>query len=133
MKISPKQYAQALYEAIKDGDKKQAEKAIKKFAKILHTNNDVSKISAIIGFFSEMWNKKEGIIEAEITSAREISHETMQLLNDYLAKKTKSEKIVVKNKIDKNILGGVVIKYNDKVIDGSLKTVVRDLKNKIIK
>ena len=36
-------------------------------------------------------------------------------------------------KIDKNILGGVIIRYGDKVVDGSLKTQLEDLKEKLIK
>ena len=39
----------------------------------------------------------------------------------------------MKEKQNKNILGGVILKYGDKILDGSLKTKLNSLKEELKK
>ena len=66
-------------------------------------------------------------------SARELNKETIKLLKSYVIKLSGAKEVVVDEQVDKNILGGVVIKYGDKVIDGSLKAQLEELKDKLVK
>jgi F-type H+-transporting ATPase subunit delta len=133
MKISPKKYAQALLEAI--GEKKVSEikEVIKKFVEIMQANNNLSQINKVIEQFNKLWNKKQGIIEAEIISAKELDKEIVKLLNSYIIKLTGAKEAILNKKVDKNILGGVIIKYKDIIIDGSLRNKLDELKIKMIK
>ena len=133
MKITPKQYATALYDLVKDKKSGEVKKVIEDFVRVLILNNDISKTEKIINEFSIMWNKVEGVVDAEIVSASDLGKQIVKLLNDYIFKLTGAKKIEMKENIDKNILGGIVVKYGDKVIDGSLKTRIYELKNKMTK
>lgn len=140
MKITPKQYGEALYQSVqnlpagKAGKKdSQIKSAIENFVKLLISNNDMAKADKIIGQFEKIWNREKGIVEAEAVSARELDKKIVKLLNGYIIKLSGASKVLLKQKIDKNILGGVVIKYEDKILDGSLKTKLEALKINMIK
>jgi len=131
MKIRPKQYALSLFESLKDKDKKEAEEIIKKFAQVLVDNNQASQVEKIISYFSNLWGKENGLVEAEIVSARKLDNKVVKLLNDYIVRLSDAKKVSIEERVDPNIIGGVVIKYGDKIMDNSLKTEIRDFKRVI--
>lgn len=132
MKANPKQYAQALFEMVKEEeDKEVLEKKIKKFAKILIEFNQASKVNKILNYFSSLWNQEKGILEAEISSVHKLDEEVTSLLKDYIYKVSEAKEVNIKQKTNKKLLGGVVIKYGDKIVDNSLKQRVNKLKNSI--
>jgi F-type H+-transporting ATPase subunit delta len=133
MKITPKQYAQSLYESLKGEDKKHASEIVKKFFEVLVKNNNVGQMSRIIEQFAKIWNAENGIAESVVTSAKELDKETVKLLNGYIAEQTGAKEVQITEKVDKDILGGVVIRYGDQVLDGSLKTRISSLKEQMVK
>ncbi|OGY96996.1 MAG: hypothetical protein A2543_02480 [Candidatus Komeilibacteria bacterium RIFOXYD2_FULL_37_8] len=63
---------------------------------------------------------------ANITSREELSPAEIKTIEDLVSKKTK-KKVVVRQEEDKNILGGTIIKYEDKIIDLSIKNQLKNL------
>ena len=49
-------------------------------------------------------------------------------LSDKL-KKLKSRDVVIQYRVDENIIGGGIIRINDEVIDGSIKTQINNMKH----
>ncbi|MEA3463831.1 MAG: ATP synthase F1 subunit delta, partial [Patescibacteria group bacterium] len=90
------------------------------------------KADEIIEKFIKVWNREQGIVEAEVVSAKKLDNSVIKLLNNYIIELSGAGKVLVKQKIDKNILGGVVIKYEDKVLDGSLRMKLGELRNKMV-
>ena len=133
MKITEKKYAKALYDTVKDKKKDQVKSVLVEFIKLLNENNDLTKAEKIMSEFNKIWNKEEEIIEAEIISANELSKKTVKDLNDYIIELTKAKNVEVVEKVDKDLLGGVVLKYNDKIIDGSVRTKLGALRKEIKK
>lgn len=131
MKITPKDYATSLLQAIKGKKDGEADIIVGRFVDVLAKNNDLSKESKIIDYFSFLWNKENKIVESEITTARIIDAGLRNSLKDLLIKISRAEKVEMIEKVDKDILGGVIIKYDDRVLDGSLKTKVKNLNNAI--
>jgi len=133
MKITVKQYALSLYECVKDKKKKDLEQILKKFVDLLITNNDIHKAESILRVFSKIWNKNKGIVEAIVMSANDIDGPTLNLLNDYIKEATSAEKVVTKKEERKELLGGAVLKYGDKILDASLKTKLRSFNEELKK
>ena len=132
MKISIKQYAQSLYEAINETETDSNIKvALKNFVKILAARRSLNKAGKIIAEFEKIWNKERGIVEGELVSARGLSEDIVTLLNGQIVKLLFVKEVKLENKVDKNILGGFIIKVGDMVIDGSLKNQLQSLKNKL--
>ena len=133
MKITPKQYVEALLETVKGKNEKEIKKIISDLVHVLAANNDLGKAELIISELNKIWNKTEGILEVEIKSANELEKDTVKMVSEYLEKKTGSKKIVISQEIDKDLLGGVLISFEDKIIDNSLRNQLYNFKNKIVK
>lgn len=133
MKISPKQYAEVLYQAVQDKKDSQVKSAIKSFVGILIENNDLKKANKIIEQFSNIWNKEKRIVEVEISSASELNKAVVSLLSSYVKKISGAEETIIKQKVDAKLLGGAIIKYGDKILDGSLRTRLEELRGAMVK
>lgn len=131
--ITPKSYAQSLYESTDGKTADEVTVISKKFVEIIAKNNHLAKTGAIIDEFIKIWNDEKGIVEATVVSAKEMDAETVNRLNDHILKLSKAKEIVLKQKVDKSILGGVVIAYGDKIINSSLKTQLADLRDRMVK
>lgn len=132
MKISSKQYAQALFELSKDKDKVEVLEVVGNFANFLVKNNDFFKLDKILNDFNNLWNREFSIVEAKISSAHPLTNEIKDLLKEYLVKSSFAKEVVTDSVVDKNILGGVVIKYGDRIFDASLKTNLSRLKQTLL-
>ncbi|MCD6149492.1 ATP synthase F1 subunit delta [bacterium] len=133
MKISAKQYAQALYDLT--GGKSEADVGgvIIKFAEELKRGGQLKLTNKIIEKFNEIWNEQNGIIEAEVVSARGLESYQVCKAENYIKEKYKAKKVVLKNRVDGNIKGGIIIKVGDEIMDGSVAGKLRKLKENLRK
>jgi len=133
MKISVKQYAKALFESVEGKTDSQVKDVIENFVKLLAKKNDLKKAEKIINSLISMRDESEGLVRAEITSLEDLNSSTVSAVKDFIAKSAKAKTVVLEQKINKKILGGIVIKFRDKILDGSLKTRLGELKEKLVK
>lgn len=128
MKISTNQYAQALFALVNDSSSKKSSGAVAKFAQLLVDNNDAFRADKIISEFSRLWDKSRGSLEVEIISAHELDNKTIKTLEEYIKKVSGATELKIIKKIDKSILGGVIIKYGDQIFDAGLKSRLEKFK-----
>jgi F-type H+-transporting ATPase subunit delta len=81
----------------------------------------VSTIPDIVASLSEIINVHEGVVDATITSVVALSPEELNHLSQILCRTTK-KKVSVKQVIDPEILGGLIVQIGNSVIDLSLKS-----------
>ena len=132
MKISAKQYAKALFSEIYGKSEEESLFVISKFIEILKNDNSLSQIEKIITHFSGLWKKESLLVEAEISTSRKIDENIKASLVEYLKKASRAEKIQISEEIDEEIIGGFIIRYEDKIIDASIKDKIKTFKNKLI-
>lgn len=133
MKITAKQFALSLYESLEGKTAGQIKAVIKKFVEFLAGKNMLDRADKIEAEFLKIWNEKNGIIEALSISANELDKANIKLLKNYIAALAGAKTVFLKEKINKSILGGVIIKYGDKILDASLKTQLEELREKLVK
>jgi len=133
MKIKTKQYAQALFESYEESKAEQRDNIISNFVDILYHNNDLHLIDRILVDFSELWNRNKNIIKAEISSAHQIGDKTEDYLISKIKDLAKAKDVDIKKVIDKKIIGGVVIKYGDKILDSSMLSRIKRLQEEFSK
>lgn len=123
MKILPKQYAIALYESTKNVSLQEAEKRIRSFVDLLRKNNDLSLGDKIIQQYHKYYREQKNIFRIEIISSEKLdSIELNKILKKF------DRQIEIEEKIDKSLIGGIIIKINDDcLIDGSVKRKLEDL------
>ncbi|MEK7097719.1 MAG: ATP synthase F1 subunit delta [Patescibacteria group bacterium] len=133
MKYTSKHYATTLFRIIDGKKAADVDAVLKSFVETLAENSQIGKAKGIIDEFARIWNREKGMVEAEVISANVLDEETAEELKKYIADASGKKKVEINNKIDKKILGGAVIKYEDKIIDGSLKTRISELRERLIK
>lgn len=133
MKVTTKKYAQLLLELTENKSEADIKVEIKKFIQLLIQKNQIKNYSHIIDDFSHLWNQKNNIIEAEVTTAHPISPEVQSQIEKFIQNKTKGNKIIIKNNIDPKVISGAIIKYGNRILDNSLKNKINELKINIIK
>ena len=82
-------------------------------------------IKYIVAEYLKIYYRKNRILDVRATFTKELTEEQKKKLIDKLSQKTGKE-INLEIKIDKDILGGGIIKIGDKIIDGSIR---RELDN----
>ncbi|MCL2451337.1 F0F1 ATP synthase subunit delta [Candidatus Saccharibacteria bacterium] len=67
-------------------------------------------------------------LAADVSSARELSHETIASLREMLAAETGAQKVEIIPQVDENLVGGVIVRTPDAEMDASLRTKLRKLR-----
>lgn len=127
MKYSPKQYAKALYESLKEAKEDKVDFIFKNFYTVLLRNNDLKLINKIIEKIEEIDKEERGVVEVEITSAKEIDKDLVSKLRNLIGKKAE-----IREKIDPSLIGGLKIQINDLLIDGSIKAKLSKLRQSLV-
>ena len=133
MKITATQYANTLYDLTADKSKQEVNNVIANFAKILRKNNQLKRSDKIIAKFNDIYNKENGIIEAEVISAHKLESAQIKKLESYIKEKYSAKEVVIQNKIDEDIKGGIVVKVGDEILDASIAGKLAGLKNVLMK
>jgi F-type H+-transporting ATPase subunit delta len=90
----------------------------------------VESIEGIYNKFVLLVNKIKTQIMVEVVSVIKLDDKLMKELKKSIDEKTKLD-VRLKNVIDKNIIGGLLIKIGDKIIDLSVKSKIDDLKTRL--
>lgn len=85
----------------------------------------------ILEAFVELYRESKGRIRAKVTTAVPLEEETAARLAEGLASRTGKE-ITLDRKVDADLMGGVVVRFGDYIVDGSLKTRIRKMKESLL-
>jgi F-type H+-transporting ATPase subunit delta len=80
--------------------------------------------------FREELNARLGIVEAEVTSARELSAGEKKELTSVLEKRT-GKKVETRFQEDRELLGGAVVRLGSTIYDGSVRDQLDRLREKL--
>lgn len=133
MKITANQYARALFELVDNKTEQEIDKLVLNIVKIVGKNRQIKLFPKIIEKFRLIWNSKYKISEVEITSREKLDSETENKIGEYIRRKYRTEKVVINNKIDINIIGGIIIKVGDEVLNQSIAEQLKKLSRNLTK
>jgi F-type H+-transporting ATPase subunit delta len=90
------------------------------FVRVLAQNDRLTLLPEIREQFEALKNDREGVVEATLQSAFELTEAQLQDIVARLEKKT-GRKVRPHVSVDRELIGGVRIVLGDKVIDGSAR------------
>ncbi len=125
-KTSNKQLAEALYQITRGLKGEKLTQALRGFVALLTRAHKLKQATRVIGEFIKHSKKEEGIVEIEVTTARKLDDGTMLHIKKAFGTKVEEQTVV-----DENMLGGVKIKMDDKILDASLKTQLNNLQKSL--
>ncbi len=100
------------------------------FLKLLIENNRLSLIAAIAEIFETYKAEDEGSIDVDVTTAFAFTKEAKQSFNATL-EKVFGKKINMKIAVDSSLIGGVLVRAGDQVIDGSVRGQLQQLAQRL--
>jgi len=121
-KLLPRHYAKILYEVTKNLKGAELDQAVQNFLQMVKDKHAFKKMPLILKEFAEYADEKSGVVRLEITSARELE---VDLVNKVAA--AFSPKAKATTAVNPELIGGVVIRTRQAILDASLRTRVAQL------
>lgn len=86
----------------------------------------------IVQAFDGLYNKFKNIADGIVVSAIELEKEELQKINQAYSNKYGLNELILTNEVDPSILGGVILKVGDRIIDGSVRTKLQKIREQLI-
>ena len=100
------------------------------FVKLLLDKNRIGAIEQIAGYYENLTDAVSNIAMAEIVTPMPLKEDARERLGKVLEEMT-SKQIRIEVKEDASLIGGIVVKIGDLVLDGSIKAQLEGLKESL--
>ncbi len=84
----------------------------------------------IVDAFHSLYNTQKGILDVEVVTSEPLNEALEKKLAAKLEEST-GKKVNIRKTVDKSILGGIVVRYENTEIDGSVKKRLADIRKSI--
>ncbi len=98
---------------------------------LLSDRGRFGSLPRIVEEFIEMANKEQGIVVADVTTAVPLDEKRQQEVVASLKRLAGAKQIELRNHVDPAILGGLVARIGDELYDGSVRTRLAQLAERI--
>ena len=103
---------------------------VKNFLRLLLDKNRIGGIADVSDYYTRLTDEISNIIRAEIVTARPLKDDVMKKLDGVLSKIT-AKTVKAKVEEDESLIGGLVVKIGDLVLDGSVRAQLEGLKESL--
>ena len=91
-----------------------------------------NEILSILDYFIEQVKEEKRIGRAQVTSAVELTEKQKKQVTDKLLTTTRYVEFEMNYIVDPSLIGGMVIRIGDRVVDSSIKTQLYELKKQLL-
>ena len=105
-------------------------KIVASFLLLLFDKGRFEFISDINEFYQKLADELKGVLRASLVSASELSSETVEKIRTTLSKRTGKD-IILKVEQDPSLIGGIVSRIGDLVLDGSIKSQLLNMRESL--
>jgi len=103
---------------------------MRSFLLLLFDKGRIQYVKDIYTFYGKLTDELANIVRADLVSAVELPEESIGKIRAALSKKTGKE-VRMETRVDPALIGGVVTKIGDLVLDGSVRTQLISLKESL--
>lgn len=104
---------------------------VQRFVLLLMERRRIALLPAIARAFQDMADAHMGRVRATVTSAEPLAAGTLERVRRSLEQRT-GKKVIVETAVDPELIGGLVARVGDLVLDGSVRTQLADLRAKLL-
>jgi F-type H+-transporting ATPase subunit delta len=104
---------------------------VQKFVLLLLERRRLPAIGNIARAYREMADLHTGRVRAQITSAQPLGAAELERVKQSLARRT-GKQVIVEASVDASLIGGIVARVGDLVLDGSVRTQLGTLRGKLL-
>lgn len=102
-----------------------------KFLRLITQNNREIYIPGICRNFLNLTKKDQNIKSAELTTATEVSAENTKRIKSLLENELNA-RVEISGKVNPEIIGGLILRLDDKQYDASVATQLKNIKQKLL-
>lgn len=103
---------------------------VRNFLSVLLDKDRIGVIAAIAEHYRKLMDEASNIALAEVFVPKPLNGDALQRLERSLGEMT-SKKVRIEVREEPSLIGGIVVKVGDLVLDGSIKTQLRSLKESL--
>jgi F-type H+-transporting ATPase subunit delta len=100
------------------------------FLLLVFDKGRIGFLASINDFYQKLADEVKGIARASLVSAGALSSETVEKIRATLSKKTGKD-IILEVEQDPSLIGGIVTRIGDLVLDGSIRTQLLNMKESL--
>ncbi|HLM85752.1 MAG TPA: ATP synthase F1 subunit delta [Solirubrobacteraceae bacterium] len=123
--FSTKEKQQALQRALEGADE-----AFMNFLSLLIENHRMPVIFRIRQQYEHLWEEENRTLPVEITSAIELDQATTDNLGKTIGERA-GRKVKLATRVDPDILGGIVVRVGNSILDASIRTRLEQLRRQV--
>ena len=125
--ISQEERAKVLGEVFRG----QLSPLLSNFFGVLNLKNRLSLLSQIITAYDDLLDEKYGKIEVDVTTAHQLSAEELEEVRQRVSSALKKD-AVIHQYVDESLIGGMLLRVQDQLIDASVKSQLQAIKLKLL-
>lgn len=95
--------------------------------KLMVTKGRASEMLSVFDYFVNLVKEEKKIGKADVTTAIALNENQRKQVEEKLLETTDYQSFEMQYHVDKSIIGGMVIRIGDRVVDSSVKTKLQDL------
>lgn len=103
------------------------------FLHLIISKDRYGEIDAILDYFIDEVKKLKGIGVAYVTTAIPLDEAKQQEIEEKLLSTTSYKQMEMHYQVDEELIGGMVIRIGDRVVDSSIKTRLFELRRQLLK
>jgi F-type H+-transporting ATPase subunit delta len=119
----------------KDGLKKAVsgtDEIFDNFLELLIEKHRMPAVFRIRRELDRLWQRENKLLPVEVTSAIELDKGTVKQIGDRIGEQT-GQKIELSAKVEPDILGGIVVRVGNSIIDASIRARLEQLRKQVAK
>jgi F-type H+-transporting ATPase subunit delta len=117
----------------KDGLKKAVsgtEEIFDNFLELLIEKHRMPAVFRVRRELDRMWERENQLLPVEVTSAIELDESTVKQIGDRIGEQT-GQKVELSAKVEPDILGGIVVRVGNSIIDASIRARLESLRKQV--
>jgi ATP synthase F1 delta subunit len=109
-----------------------ADEVLVNFLKLLIENHRMPVLFRVRRAYEELWEQENRLLPVSVTSAVDLDEETVRQIGDRIAEQT-GRKVELSAHVEPDILGGIVVRVGNAVLDASVRNRLERLRRQVAK
>lgn len=101
------------------------------FLRLLVGKGQLGQLGQIADAYAKLLDQRAGRVDVDVIVARPLSGQQLDEVRDRVSRAL-NKSANVNQKVDESILGGIIVRYGDKLIDGSVRSQLKAIEDKML-
>jgi len=125
--FSTDEKVEGLRSALQDADE-----SVVNFLDLLIEKHRMPALFRIRREFDALWEEENRLLPVQVTSAIELDESTVKQIGDAIGEQT-GRRIELTSEVDPGILGGIVLRVGNSILDASIRNRLEKLRKQVVK